>query len=57
MTAKEIRELRKKLEKTQNEFAAMLKVDPGTISRWERDEQRPSLLAQRRMSRMSRKSL
>lgn len=39
---RELRETREKLGLTQAEVAAAVGVDPQTISRWERDERRPS---------------
>jgi len=55
MTAKEIQKLRKKLRLTQKEFAGRLGLDAITISRWERNEQRPRPVHLRRMDRLSRK--
>jgi len=55
MTAKEIKELRKRLKLTQKEFAGRLKLDVITISRWERGEQRPSQLAMRQLARLEKK--
>ena len=56
MTDKEIKELRERLGLTQKEFAGRLKVDNITVSRWERNEQRPSLVAIRRLERLERKA-
>lgn len=52
MKPNDIKKLRKKLGLTQKEFAARLKVDAITISRWERNEQRPSKLAHRQLERL-----
>ena len=56
MKDKEIKELRKKLRLTQKEFAARLKVDPATVSRWERGEQRHSMSVKRRLARLAKKA-
>ncbi|MBA7593199.1 hypothetical protein ES703_00116 [subsurface metagenome] len=55
MDSTEIRELRKSLGLTQKELAARLKVDSITVSRWERNEQRPSSLAQKQLARLVNK--
>ena len=55
MTSKDILQLRKSLGLTQKELAARVKVDAITVSRWERAEQRPSLQAQRQLSRLVKK--
>ena len=55
MKAKEIKELRKKLILNQQEFADVMAVDSGTISRWERGKQRPKAVYLRRMARLSKK--
>ena len=55
MDSKEIRDLRKSLGLTQKELAARLKVDAITVSRWERDEQKPSNLAQKQLTRLVNK--
>ena len=53
--SKAIKELRKSLRLTQKEFAARLKVDVITVSRWERGEQRPSKLALKQLGRLAKK--
>lgn len=54
MTAKQIQALRKKSGLTQKEFAARLKVDTITVSRWERGANRPDITSVRRMERLAR---
>ena len=56
MKDKDVKELRKSLGLTQKEFAARLKVDVITVSRWERGEQRPTQLAVRRLERLEKKA-
>jgi len=51
-----IKELRKKLHMTQQQLADELGVDNFTISRWERDENKPSRLALRQLARLERKA-
>jgi DNA-binding transcriptional regulator YiaG len=55
ITGSEIKEVRKSLGITQGEMARKLKVDPMTVSRWERGEQRPTKKAERQISRLARK--
>jgi len=57
MESKEIKELRKKLGLTQKELAARMKVDAITVSRWERGEQRPSQLAERKLNKLAKKEV
>ena len=52
----EIKELRDKLMLNQQEFADVMAVDKGTVSRWERGKQRPKAVHQRRMARLSKKA-
>ena len=52
MDSTEIKALRKKLRLTQKELAARVKVDAITVSRWERNEQRPSRQALRQLARL-----
>ena len=56
MTAKEIKELRKRLGLTQKELATRVKVDAITIRRWEGNEHRPSALAGRQLERLVKKN-
>ena len=51
----EIKELRELLMLNQQEFADVMAVDSGTISRWERGERRPKPVHLRRMARLSQK--
>lgn len=55
MEAADIKKLRKRLKLSQIELADKLGVDPTTISRWERKEQRPSQLAMVQLNRLARK--
>jgi putative transcriptional regulator len=38
LTGCEVRFLRKRLDKTQGELAALLRLDPQTVARWEKDQ-------------------
>ena len=53
----EYKELREELMLNQQEFADVMAVDSGTISRWERGKQRPKAVHQRRMARLAKKAL
>jgi len=55
MDSTEVKKLRKSLGLTQKEMAARLKVDAITVSRWERNEQTPSSVAQRQLARLVNK--
>ena len=55
MRKDEIRNLRKKLMLDQQEFADVMAVDKGTISRWERGIQRPKAVHLRRLARLSKR--
>ena len=57
MESKEVKNLRKKLGLTQKELAARMKVDAITVSRWERGEQRPSQLAERKLNKLAKKEV
>ena len=50
-----VRKLRERLMLNQQEFADVMAVDVGTISRWERDIQRPKPVHLRRMARLRRR--
>lgn len=51
----EIRRLRKQLILDQQEFADVMAVDKGTVSRWERGMQRPKAVHLRRLARLAKK--
>ncbi len=51
----EVRKLRKALMLDQQEFADKMAVDVGTVSRWERNVQRPKAVHMRRMARLNKK--
>jgi len=55
MDSTEVKKLRKSLGLTQKELATRLKVDAITVSRWERNEQKPSSLAQKQLARLVNK--
>jgi len=56
MTDKElIKTVRLKLRRNQTEFAKMMNVDVGTVSRWERGLQRPHMVHLRKIDRIVRK--
>ena len=50
-----IRKLRAQLMLNQQEFADVMAVDSGTVSRWERGKQKPKPVHLRRMARLSKK--
>lgn len=52
MTGPEIKELRKKLKMTQQEFADELGVHQVTVALWETNHKRPSNLAKRQLARL-----
>jgi DNA-binding transcriptional regulator YiaG len=47
--------VRLKLRRNQTEFAKMMNVDVGTVSRWERGLQRPHMVHLRKIDRIVRK--
>lgn len=55
-TPKEIKALRDSLKLTQSQFARKLKIDVITVSRWERGNQKPSMVAVRKLQRLHRKN-
>ncbi len=55
MSKEEIKELRQKLMLDQQEFADLMAVDKGTVSRWERGKQAPRVVHLRRMDRIRRR--
>ncbi len=48
----EVKKLRERLILDQQEFADVMGVDKGTVSRWEREKQRPKAVHLRRMARL-----
>lgn len=56
MNKKDIKALRLKLLLDQQEFADVMAVDKGTVSRWERGLQRPKAVHLRRMARLAKKA-
>lgn len=52
---KDIKKLRLRLRLTQRDLADLLGVDPITVSRWERQEQRPRLYHIRKLERLEKK--
>lgn len=50
-----VRKLRKALMLDQQEFADLMAVDVGTVSRWERDIQKPKAVHLRRMAKLEKK--
>ncbi len=51
-----VKKLRERLMYSQQEFADVMAVDSGTVSRWERDKQRPKPVHLRRMARLLKKA-
>ncbi len=51
----DIRKLRELLMLDQKEFAEVMAVDVGTVSRWERDIQRPKAIHLRKIERLKKK--
>jgi len=51
-----VKKLRDRLMLNQQEFADVMAVDKGTISRWERGVQKPKPVHMRRMARLSKKA-
>ena len=56
MVKNSFKTLRQKLKLTQAEFADKMAVDVTTISRWERNIQRPKAVHLRRMDRLEKKA-
>lgn len=54
MNGTEIKELRKSLKLTQQEFADKIGVDRVTVARWEINNKRPSSLAKRQLARLAK---
>jgi transcriptional regulator with XRE-family HTH domain len=48
-----IRDIRKQLGLTQEDFAGLLGLTVSTINRWEQDHSRPSKLARRTLTRVA----
>jgi len=55
MKPEEIKKLRDDMMLNQGEFADVLSVDSGTVSRWERGNQKPKPVHRRRMARLQKK--
>ena len=55
MTSNEIKELRKRLNMTQQELANAVGVDRVTIARWEAGQKKPSNLARRQLARLAKR--
>jgi len=55
MDSKEIKNIRIRLGLTQKELASRVKVDAGTVSRWELGRQKPGPQARRQLKRLARK--
>ena len=57
ITVKRIRELRDKLDLTQEQFAAKVGVTWSTVNRWENGRGKPSPLAMRRIEELLGKDI
>ena len=55
LSHEEIKSIRIALKLTQEAFAARLKVDVVTVSRWERGERRPTPASRHKLNRIYRK--
>jgi len=55
MKSVEITKLRKSLNKTQEEFAALIGVTFVTVNRWESGEVKPSPIARRQLERIRKR--
>ena len=55
MTDNEIKELRKRLNMTQQELANAVGVDRVTVARWEAGQKKPSNLARRQLARLAKR--
>ena len=53
MTKEQILALRKKMEKTQPEFARRLRVASATVSRWECGTKHPGIVNLRKLKRLA----
>lgn len=51
----EVKKLRNQRKLSQQEFADLMRVDVGTVSRWERGKQKPRPLHLRKMDRLRRR--
>lgn len=54
MTSEEIKQLRKRLNMTQEELANKLGVSRQTVYHWEKNQKRPSRLAKKQLARLSK---
>ena len=50
----EIRQIRLKMNLTQEQFAELLGVDPRSVSRWENGHHKPSPMAQKLMDMIAK---
>ena len=57
MDSKEIKDIRIRLGLTQKEMASRVKVDAGTVSRWELGKQKPCPQAQREIERQAKRTV
>lgn len=55
MPNNEIKELRKRLNKTLQQLADAIGVDRSTVQRWEAGTRRPSNLAKRNLARLAKR--
>ena len=55
MANNEIKELRKRLNMTQQELANAVGVDRVTVARWEAGQKKPSNLARRQLARLAKR--
>ena len=55
MTANEVKELRKRLNMTQQELASAIGVDRCTVQRWEAGLKKPSNMAKKHLARLAKR--
>ena len=56
MDSEGIKKIRNSLKLNQEDFALLLGVHKITVSRWERGDKKPSILAKRQLQRLVRKN-